>query len=318
MSAAPAADGAGDETPTREGGEHRPSGLPKLKPFDGNRAHYKEWQRDVEAHRLLHTFDDGKMGLLIFMALGTLPRQLIQHLAVDEISSQDGYKDIMATLNSEYAQESYEAADLALRNFDRCRRAPGEPMLDFVGRLRAAALMVEHEDKGTKFSPVALAQRLLRQSNLTRVEQRQVLASAGAQWDYDKIANALRLMYADAHLDDRTRNAFGKGGGGSTTSTPSSLGPSASSAGSLRSRGSYKSKGKGSHRIWPRAALAADAVQDDKTSWRSPTTSTSRRWTTSRPWRTRSTLAPMSSTRPATRTRRSTRRRCSPTPSTRA
>ena len=37
------------------------------------------------------------------------------------------------------------------------------------------------------------------------MEQRQVLAAAGAEWHMQKIEDALLLMHADAHVEDRRR-----------------------------------------------------------------------------------------------------------------
>jgi hypothetical protein len=60
----------------------------------------------------------------------------------------------------------------------------------------------------------------LRKSGLTRLEQRSVLAAAGACWDEQKIEDALKLMYGDAHQDDR-RRAHETGRGEASPSKPS-------------------------------------------------------------------------------------------------
>ena len=46
---------------------------------------------------------------------------------------------------------------------------------------------------------------MLRKSGLTKLEQRQVLASAGAVWDLRTIEDSLKLVYGDAHLEDKWR-----------------------------------------------------------------------------------------------------------------
>ena len=46
---------------------------------------------------------------------------------------------------------------------------------------------------------------MLRKSGLTRMEQGQVLGTAGAAWDANGIETALTMMYSDAHHDDRSR-----------------------------------------------------------------------------------------------------------------
>jgi hypothetical protein len=52
---------------------------------------------------------------------------------------------------------------------------------------------------------------MLRRSGLTNVEQRLVLSAAGAKWDLAAIEGALRLMFNDAHHDDRKRSPKGAG-----------------------------------------------------------------------------------------------------------
>ena len=69
------------------------------------------------------------------------------------------------------------------------------------------------EDKGTTISDMSMARRILRRSDLSADEQRQVLSSCGHVYDMDKIKDALLLTFGDAHKNDRkrpfaTRNAF--------------------------------------------------------------------------------------------------------------
>jgi hypothetical protein len=42
---------------------------------------------------------------------------------------------------------------------------------------------------------------------LNKYEQRAVLAATGASWNTEKIEDALKLMYNDAHMDDKRRMA---------------------------------------------------------------------------------------------------------------
>eukprot|EP00972_Heterocapsa_arctica_P095734 14119472-Heterocapsa_arctica.AAC.1 len=54
-----------------------------------------------------------------------------------------------------------------------------------------------------------MARRILRRSGLTMVEERLVLSAAGAKWELDAIESAMRLMFNDAHHDDRKRSPKG-------------------------------------------------------------------------------------------------------------
>ena len=51
----------------------------------------------------------------------------------------------------------------------------------------------------------SMARRVLRRSGFSHKEQRQVLSSRGHEYDLDKIKDALRLTYGDAHKDDHKR-----------------------------------------------------------------------------------------------------------------
>ena len=77
-------------------------------------------------------------------------------------------------------------------------------MMAYTARLRSAKRQLEVADPGTRFSDTIFAQRLLRSAGLSKMEQRQVLASAGASWDTDKIAAALRMVFDDCHHDDKS------------------------------------------------------------------------------------------------------------------
>ena len=86
------------------------------------------------------------------------------------------------------------------------------------------------EDMGTMISDTSMARRILRRSGLSTDEQHRVLSSCGHICDMDKIKDAHRLSYCDAHKDDRkrpfaTRNNFpnnnnGKKGGGKPSWCP--------------------------------------------------------------------------------------------------
>eukprot|EP00972_Heterocapsa_arctica_P091594 13511325-Heterocapsa_arctica.AAC.1 len=54
---------------------------------------------------------------------------------------------------------------------------------------------------------------MLHRSGLTTNGQRLVLSAAGAKWDLGAIESALRLLYHDAHHDDRKRSRKGPGNG---------------------------------------------------------------------------------------------------------
>jgi len=183
----------------------------KLRTFDGDVDGYKEWRREVEATALLYGIADKQLAGLVYLSLApgaSKPRDLISHLDVrSEVCTDAGMKRVWAILDREYVRESYVKADEAQARYDKCRRGPGQPMEEFIREARLTKRLLEREDPGTTISDVSFARRLLRRSGLTRLEQRGVLAAAGASWDATKIEDALKLMYGDAHQDDRRRTS---------------------------------------------------------------------------------------------------------------
>eukprot|EP00972_Heterocapsa_arctica_P001215 176286-Heterocapsa_arctica.AAC.1 len=76
-------------------------------------------------------------------------------------------------------------------------------MEEYLLELKQVKNLLKKEDPASDISEVSMARRMLRRSGLTIVEQRLVLSAAGAKWDLDAIESALRLMFNDAHHDDR-------------------------------------------------------------------------------------------------------------------
>ena len=159
-------------------------------------------------------------------------------------------------LDTEYQEEVYIEADEALAEFERCRRSPGQSMRDYLLSLRLARVRVERQDPGSEISDLSYARRMLRKSGLTKLEQRQVLGTAGAAWDANTIETALIMMYGDAHQDNKGRARQLDGGGRDSRPRPSHSmssastrsGGSSSYRGRGSSRGSNSTRGKGSSR----------------------------------------------------------------------
>ena len=129
------------------------------------------------------------------------PRDSFSAYTVDEVAALNP-ADIWKRLNKEYEEDKHIEADKALADYEKCRRAPGQSMRDYLMTLRLARVRMQREDPGSSTSDLSYARRMLRRSGLTRIEQRQVLGSAGAAWDANSIETALVMMYSDAHQDD--------------------------------------------------------------------------------------------------------------------
>eukprot|EP00971_Amphidinium_carterae_P340188 6478394-Amphidinium_carterae.2 len=198
---------------TRTGLELKGSGLPslKLRTFGGQRKEYREWKRETQALQLLYQVPAARMATLVYLALEPgpgSPRDLLTHLDVtSEIFCDTGLDKVWTILDEEYVLPDYRRSDEAQSQYDKCHRGFQQTMSDYLQQLRVSKRRLETEDKGTTLSDVAYARNMLRRAGLTREEQRQVLAACGAVWSSKAIADALRLMYAEVHLEDRNRAA---------------------------------------------------------------------------------------------------------------
>jgi hypothetical protein len=180
----------------------------RIKTFHGDPRRYTEWKREVAATQTLYQIKDEQLAGLVYLALAPgegKPRDLMAHIEVADLCTTQGLKGMLQILDREYKRDPHVQADDAQARYERCRRAPNQTMVEYLRELRLAKRLLEREDPGTTISDVSFARKMLTKSGLTPVERRGVLASAGAVWDVVRIENALKLLYVDAHKDDRRR-----------------------------------------------------------------------------------------------------------------
>ena len=184
---------------------------------------YKEWRREIAAIRHSYKVEDKDFAGLVFLATKGDARDVSWNIDTSDFTDNPNcLSDMMGMLNKEFDRPEWEKADHAAEQFEKCRRAPGEKMIAYLRNMHRTYTKMPKEDKGTMISDMSMARRILRRSGLSADEQRQVLSSRGHVYDVDKIKDALRLTFGDAHKVDRkrpfaTRNAFpnnnGKKGG---------------------------------------------------------------------------------------------------------
>ena len=138
---------------------------------------------------MLHGVPQDKQVLLLYLALEEgkgRPRDLFAAQSIEEIALLPAH-DLWKRLDQEYLELDHVEADEALAEYERCRRVPGQSMRDYLMALRNSRIKMEREDPGSMVSDLSYARKMLRKSGLTRMEQRQVLGTAGAAWDTSKI-----------------------------------------------------------------------------------------------------------------------------------
>ena len=162
----------------------------RLRAFRGEALEYLEWKHEVIAMKALHGVTDDQLGGLVYLACEAgpgKPRDVLRHLERADVLKADGLKLVWQLLDEEYIREPYVRSDEALTRYNRCRRKPGQSMEEFLRELKLARRMLEKEDPGMRISDTSYAHHMLRKSGLNKLEQRQVLGAAQAQWDPRKL-----------------------------------------------------------------------------------------------------------------------------------
>ena len=167
---------------------------------------YKEWRREIAAIKHSYKIEDKAFAGLVFLATEGDARDVLWNIDPSDFTDNPKcLSDMMDMLNKEFDRPEWEKADHAAEQFDKCRHAPGEKMIAYLRNMHRTYTKMLKEDKGTMVSNMSMARRILRRSGLSADEQRQVLSSCGHVYDMDKIKDALRLTFGDAHKDDRKR-----------------------------------------------------------------------------------------------------------------
>ena len=170
---------------------------------------YREWRKEIDIIQTLYKVSPADLGPLVYMSLEKgegQPRELVETLELDVLNSAEGLKQLLEILDGEFVEKDYERSEKYLRAFEKCRRAVGENIDEYIARLKTARRNLKVHDPGTTYSDTSFARKLLRSAGLSKDQQRQVLASAGAEWNSTKIEATIKMVYGDVHLDEKRRD----------------------------------------------------------------------------------------------------------------
>jgi hypothetical protein len=121
--------------------------------------------------------------------------------------------------------------------FWNLRREYGQSMETYLSNMHQAKMRMKKEDPNTTIGDKAYAVRLVRKAGLNREEQQQVLSATNAEYDAKKIETALKRLFKNIAMSDKSRSAF----------RPRFGGKSSGKKGSYKG-GAKSSSGKGSFR----------------------------------------------------------------------
>ena len=166
---------------------------------------YPEWRKELDIIKNLYGIESKQLTPLVYLSLlrgPGEPRELVEHLDYDTLATDDSYSKMMALLDAAYKEPAMDLAEKHLRNYERCRRSPGESMDDYLLRLQTCVRNLKIYDAGTTFSDLAHARKILRSSGLDFNSQRQVLVHADG-WKSSSIERTLKLVFAEYHKSEK-------------------------------------------------------------------------------------------------------------------
>ena len=107
----------------------------KIRTFRGEAHMYLEWKREVMTTKNIYSVDDDQLGGLVYLACEPgpgKPRDILGHLEISDVCSADGLKLIWQLLDEEYIREPYVRSDEAQTRYERCHRASGQSMDEYL------------------------------------------------------------------------------------------------------------------------------------------------------------------------------------------
>jgi cell pole-organizing protein PopZ len=189
----------------------------------------------------------------VWLRLTGEAKDAVEHLDMEgELATEKGLEILLAVLDTEFVEEECDRVDEAVSYFWNLRREYGQSMETYLSNMHQAKVRMKKEDPNTTIGDKAYAVRLLKKAGLNREEQQQqVLSATNAEYDAKKIETALKRLFKNIAMSDKSRTAFRPRGSGK--------------------KGSYKggvksSSGKGSFRPFSGAYAAEqyDMTADDQ------------------------------------------------------
>eukprot|EP00959_Pyramimonas_sp_CCMP1952_P336730 7050976-Pyramimonas_sp.AAC.1 len=102
---------------------------------------YREWRKEIEIIEKIYKVAPADLGPLVYLSLEKgdgQPRELVEPLDLDVLSSEVGLRKLMEILGEEFTEKDYERSEKHLRAFEKCRRGVGEDVDDYIARLKTA------------------------------------------------------------------------------------------------------------------------------------------------------------------------------------
>ena len=89
--------------------------------------HLREWVREGELKQT-YSLPERQLAVFVYKSLASgkgQPREIVQHMEVSDIASDERYKKMMALLRNRYGENIYEEAARTQKDYATCRREHG-------------------------------------------------------------------------------------------------------------------------------------------------------------------------------------------------
>ena len=175
----------------------------RIEPFRGNRQHYKDWRKILDAQRALYRLDDSELALLIYLSCEGEARQVLNQLGIGEIQEAGGLNRVLRLLEDSYGSRADERFEERQEAFLSYRRSPGTSIAAYIANLKRLRQEYLTEDQGTTLSDKSFAQRMLSRAALTRRERMDVFFSAGGKYRSRDIERVLRFRCQNIQVEEK-------------------------------------------------------------------------------------------------------------------
>ena len=158
---------------------------------------YTNWKMDVEVWRMITKEDKKKHGPAIYLSLQGSAREKVRSIDMEKLSSDTGYEEVIALLDSVFLKDESTRAYVAFKTFVEYRRKMGESYQSFI--VAFEKLYTEIAKHKMELPSGAKAYFLLQAANMSEENER--LARVSATMDYDSMKDTVQKVFGNNNAD---------------------------------------------------------------------------------------------------------------------
>ena len=125
-------------------------GQVKLEVFKGDRAHYRNWIKTIQAQRQLYQLQDEELAVLMFLSFEGEAREVLNQLEIEDMRSAGGLNRVLRLLEDAYGAKADERFEEKQSEFMSYRR--GQSVAAYLATLKRLRTEYLKEDPGSVIS----------------------------------------------------------------------------------------------------------------------------------------------------------------------